>query len=222
MIPPESCYLNGCKYLSLRACFRFKAALHSPFSHYATQLGEIVAGFGWNEERVRSSSTRHTLTSSSSRTLAYLSLGISTWRSSKMLSGWVGSVLRVLASIGMAVGPPLVYADQTHSIVKKKCVHCLVFKHHALTTVHFSQGTRLASQETSVVSCTCSLSALEFWLTVRLQAYCEHYSFVLLARRPLRVPVAHTVDTHDLCTSAQRHILISTRRNTHNIRMRPS
>lgn len=35
-----------------------------------------------------------------------------------MVAGWVS----VLASVGMAVGPPLVYADQTFSIIKKKYV----------------------------------------------------------------------------------------------------
>lgn len=35
-----------------------------------------------------------------------------------MLPPW----LSTLASIGMAVGPPLVYADQTYSILRKKYV----------------------------------------------------------------------------------------------------
>lgn len=33
-----------------------------------------------------------------------------------MIPGW----LSIIASVGMAFGPPLVYADQTISIVKKK------------------------------------------------------------------------------------------------------
>lgn len=36
--------------------------------------------------------------------------------SSSMVS-WLSS----LASVGMAIGPPLVYADQAFSIVKKRC-----------------------------------------------------------------------------------------------------
>lgn len=36
------------------------------------------------------------------------------------------SWLSTVASIGMAVGPPLVYADQTTSIIRKKRVSALV------------------------------------------------------------------------------------------------
>lgn len=35
-----------------------------------------------------------------------------------MVATWISNV----ASIGMAVGPPLVYADQAASIIRKKCV----------------------------------------------------------------------------------------------------
>lgn len=38
------------------------------------------------------------------------------------------SWLSTLADIGMAVGPPLVYADQAFSIVKKKYVYILLFQ----------------------------------------------------------------------------------------------
>lgn len=37
-----------------------------------------------------------------------------------MLPTWLSTI----ASIGMAVGPPLVYADQAYSIIKKKWVEC--------------------------------------------------------------------------------------------------
>lgn len=43
-----------------------------------------------------------------------------------MLPSW----LSTLASIGMAVGPPLVYADQTVSIVRKKCVFFFLLACH--------------------------------------------------------------------------------------------
>ena len=64
----------------------------------------------------------------------------------------VASWLSVASSIGMAVGPPLVYADQTVSIVRKK---------YACPELNFSQpvtngtvGTQQASREMSVACCT--------------------------------------------------------------------
>jgi hypothetical protein len=45
----------------------------------------------------------------------------------KLLTMTIPSWLSTVASIGMAIGPPLVYADQSVSMVRKKCVPFLSY-----------------------------------------------------------------------------------------------
>lgn len=53
-----------------------------------------------------------------------------------MVAAWISTV----ASVGMAVGPPLVYADQAFSIVRKKYVYYASLCTTALTSSRDSTG----------------------------------------------------------------------------------
>lgn len=48
--------------------------------------------------------------------------------------------ISTLASIGMAVGPPLVYADQAYSIVKKQCVCNVTTPRNAHVALYLAKG----------------------------------------------------------------------------------
>ena len=63
-----------------------------------------------------------------------------------MIPSW----LSMIASIGMAVGPPLVYADQAYSIVRKKYVGALRSLVQELIP---GLGTLLGSQEMFALYC---------------------------------------------------------------------
>jgi solute carrier family 66, member 2 len=112
-----------------------------------------------------------------------------------MAPPWIST----LASIGMAVGPPLVYVDQTASILKKKYVSVLAPVRWNSDSSTFSEILR-GFLETSVQFCAqlktlfCASCLMTNW-RIRLLANItrcffwlgEHYEFALLVQSLLMI-----------------------------------
>ena len=97
----------------------------------------------------------------------------------RMAPPWVS----VLASIGMAVGPPLVYVDQTTSIIKKKYVAFLASRDpHSSPLSRDSTG---FARDVCAVLCANHALFMCLMTNCAVQAACQYYSVLLLARRAL-------------------------------------
>ena len=97
----------------------------------------------------------------------------------RMAPPWIS----VLASIGMAVGPPLVYVDQTTSIIKKKYVAFLASRDpHSSPLSRDSTG---FARDVCAVLCANHALFMCLMTNYAVQAACQYYSVLLLARRAL-------------------------------------
>ena len=146
--------------------------------------------------------------------------------------------LSVAASVGMAVGPPLVYADQAVSIIRKKYVHRdpqhsillqNTFSHQSL--IHDVVGIVLNSFLSTIqgldgffarcLRCIVRLLAIlclrerrsccSLLLALHVKTCGEHHSLFLLAWEQLRVRVAGPVVAHDTGPGASNEFLHSLR-----------
>ena len=131
----------------------------------------------------------------------------------KMLPAWVGTV----SSVGMAVVPPLVYASQTVSIFRNKCVHLPSETPGGRLTTE-TAGTQPGSQGMFVMSCAsffigtegceaerrCRLIAnitrLFFWLGHHFEfALLMQSVFMILAQVRLILPFSSIEEVEALC-----------------------
>jgi hypothetical protein len=96
-----------------------------------------------------------------------------------MAPPWIST----LASVGMAIGPPLVYVDQTMSIIKKKYVP-LTCSTEFRSSPLFRDSTGFSRDVCAVL---CASHTLFFVLNNRLvdQAARQYYSMLFLAWRAL-------------------------------------
>lgn len=108
----------------------------------------------------------------------------------------IPSWLSTVASVGMAVGPPLVYADQSVSMVRKK--YHSAFRLQKDITYSFP-GTPQVSLVTSVLYCgSYFLDVLQVnILTAGAKANSQYYSMFFLAGKSVRICPAITIYPDD-------------------------